>query len=310
MKHLYFYLLAILNFKIKGTCVDIARALGKVSHDSLTRFLKKKFARQKLLEFFRGPVPLCGGYLVIDSFEVLHPHAKKLEGLSWVYSPTYSKVIFGYQLVLMIWTDGVRRIPLALELYRPGHLTKIEIALKFLSYARNTLKLRPDYVLFDSWFAATKLLKRIKDYGWYFVTKLRKNRCFNGQQLQNYRTPSSFWSERGTLRRGIRIFVVKHHNTYYATNRLSLTWKEVLSLYRKRQQIEETIRQLKQECCIKDCQVQSLTAQINHFFLSLFAFCILEKERLKRNISLYLLSKLLILRRISISIPRFFPTFA
>ena len=60
-----------------------------------------------------------------------------------------------------------------------------------------------------------------------------------------------------------------------------MTWKEVLSLYRKRQQIEETIRQLKQECCIKDCQVQSLTAQINHFFLSLFAFCILERKDLK-----------------------------
>jgi len=72
------YLIGLLNFKLKGTCVEIARALGNVSHDSLTRFLKKNFSGQKLLEFFRGSFPLSGWYLVIDSFEVLHPHAMKL----------------------------------------------------------------------------------------------------------------------------------------------------------------------------------------------------------------------------------------
>ena len=226
----------------------------------------------------------------------------KLEGLSWVYSPTYSKVIYGYQLVLMIWTDGVRRISLALELYRPGSITKIEIALKFLSYARNVLGLRPCFVIFDSWFAAAKVLKRIRNYGWYFITRLKKNRCFNGTQLRNYRD-IPYWSEVGFLREGIRVFVVRHRNKYYATNKLSLARKELIDLYRKRQQVEETIRQLKQECCINDCQVRSIKAQIHHFYLSLCAFCILEKERLKRNISLYNLRKLLIFRKLSISIP-------
>jgi len=303
MHYVFLYLIALLYFRTNGTCASLARAVGKLSHDSLTRFLKKDFSGQKLLEAFREPLPLSGGYLIIDTLEILHPHAKKLEGLSWVYSSIYSKVVFGYQLVLLIWTDGVKRIPIGLRIYQPGGPTKIQLALELLSYARNTLRLRPDYVIFDSWFAARVLLKRIKDYGWYFITRFKKNRKFNGSQLQNYRS-IPYWHQRGFISGGLRVLVVKHRNKYYATNRLSLTREEVMSLYKIRQQIEETIRQLKQECSINGCQVNSLKAQEHHFFLSLCTFCLLEKERLRRNISLYLLRELLISRRVSISILR------
>jgi hypothetical protein len=52
-------------------------------------------------------------------------------------------------------------------------------ALELLSYARNRLKCKPQFVLFDSWYPAKALLKRIGDYGWYFVCRLKERERFD-----------------------------------------------------------------------------------------------------------------------------------
>lgn len=61
---------------------------------------------------------------------------------------------------------GWTRIPLALRLWQKGGPSKYELALELLSYARNHLKCKPEYVLFDAWYPSKKLLKRVWDYGW------------------------------------------------------------------------------------------------------------------------------------------------
>ena len=63
--------------------------------------------------------------------------------------------------------------------------SKYVLALELLSYARNRLHCRPEYVLFDAWYPSKALLKRIRDYGWYFVCRLKKNRRFNDQPLRD-----------------------------------------------------------------------------------------------------------------------------
>ena len=68
----------------------------------------------------------------------------------------------------------------------PGGPSKFELALELLSYARNRLKCKPQFVLFDSWYPSKALLKRISDYGWYFICQLKKNRCFEGVALHKY----------------------------------------------------------------------------------------------------------------------------
>ena len=50
------------------------------------------------------------------------------------------------------------------------------------------------------------------------------------------------------------MLVVRYRRKYYATNRLSLSAKEVRTLYRKRQEVEEVIRVLKSQLSLEGCQ--------------------------------------------------------
>src|SRR4051794_17613192 len=84
----------------------------------------------------------------------------------------------------------------------------------------NRLKCKPHFVLFDSWYPSKKLLKRIRDYGWYFVCQLKKNRRFEGRPLVRY-LQQPYWQATGSLSGGIKVFVVRYRRTYYATNRLT-----------------------------------------------------------------------------------------
>lgn len=161
-------------------------------------------------------------------------------------------------------------------------------------------------MLFDSWYSSQKLLKRIKDYGWYFVTQVKKNRIFNGNKLSKYRqTP--YWNEVGILNCGIKVFIVKNGKKYYTTNRLSLSRKDVLDTYKIRQHIEEVNKELKQVFKIKDCQVRSITGQENHIWFALISFCLMEKERQKKGLSMYKLKKDFIFHDLSIQDPLFKP---
>jgi hypothetical protein len=192
--------------------------------------------------------------------------------------------------VLLIWTDGQVRIPLAFRRWHKAGPSKFDLALEMLSYARNRLRCKPEFVLFDSWYPSKKLLKRLRDYGWYFVCQLKKNRRFEGQPLSRYLQPP-YWHATGSVSGDLKVLVVRYRRKYYATNRLSLSAKEVRTLYRKRQEVEEVIKVLKSQLSLEACQAgyrrssdkQSLPqegAQEHHIALCLVAYLIVERERL------------------------------
>ena len=183
-----------------------------------------------------------------------------------------------------------------------GGPSKYELALELLSYARNCLRCRPAYVLFDAWYPSRRLLRRIRDYGWYFVCRLKKNRRFNGQPLRAYRRHPS-WSESGRLTGGPKVLVVRYGAKYYATNRLSLAAAEVRHLYAFRTQIEEVIRVCKDQLGLTGCQARSERAQRHHILCCLAAFCVLERERYERGISNYQLKRRLSFRPHSVALP-------
>jgi hypothetical protein len=81
---------------------------------------------------------------------------------------------------------GISAFPWVIGCGRRGAPPKFELALELLSYARNRLQCKPQFVLFDSWYPSKALLTRIRDYGWYFVCQLKKNRCFEGVALNKY----------------------------------------------------------------------------------------------------------------------------
>lgn len=292
MKFFVHYIFAMLYFQTNGTCSGLAKTIKGISHDSFTRFLKQEWSGQKRLEHFIEPECIDGGYLIIDDTPIEKPHSKTLEGLSWVYSSTMGKLVYGYSTVVLLWTDGRMRIPIGQKLWRRGGKTKIELAMELLSYARNQLKLKPDYVLFDSWYSAKKLLKRIKDYGWYFVTRLKKNRNFNGQRLTRG-CWNRYFRGVGRLTGGLKVFVAKNDGKYLASNKLSLNSREMEALYQIRSSIEEVNKLLKQHCYWKSCQIDNFKAQEHHLWCALIAFTVLELERLREGTTIYELRNLL-----------------
>jgi putative transposase len=226
------------------------------------------------------------GYLMIDDTVIAKPFASASEGLAWVFSSRERQPVYGLSLVLLVWTDGTLRIPLGMRLWRPGGPSKIELALELLSYARNHLHCRPEYVLFDALCPSRRLLKRIRDYGWYFVCRLKKNRRFNGHGLRHHRR-HPYWSETGWLSGGLKVLVVRYGAKYYAANRLSVPAAEVRRLPHVRAQIEEVIRVCKDQLALSGCQARSERAQRHHIACCLVAFCVLECERHDRHLSIY-----------------------
>jgi putative transposase len=299
----WLYLTALLYYRTSGSCVALAEALETVSHDRLTRMLQGDWSGQTLLErAFRTLFVWERGYLIIDETVVPKPFATAMEGLAWVYSSQAHKPVYGFSLVLLVWTDGIVRIPLGIRLWQKGGPSKYTLALELLSYARNRLHCHPDYVLFDAWYPSRALLKRVRDYGWYFVCRLKKNRRFNGQAVRHHRR-HPYWAERGWLSGGLKVLVVRHGKKYYATNRLTLAATEVRRLYRIRSQVEEVIRVCKDQLALTGCQARSERAQLHHVVCCLIAFCILERERHKRGLSVYKLKRQLSFQGRSLALP-------
>jgi putative transposase len=300
---LWLYLTALLYYRTSVSCVALAEALETVSHDRLTRLLQGDWSGQTLLELTLRTLFIWErGYLILDDTVLPKPFATAIEGLAWVFSSQERKPVYGLSLVLLVWTNGTLRIPLSLRLWNRGGPSKYELALELLSYARNRLPCRPDYVLFDAWYPSRRLLKRIRDYGWYFVCRLKKNRRFNGHALRAHRR-HPYWAETGWLTGGLKVLLVRHGKKYYATNRLTLLAAEVRRLYRIRAQIEEVIRVCKDQLGLSGCQVRSARAQLHHISCCLAAFCVLERERHDRNLSIYKLKRFLSFQGRSVALP-------
>jgi putative transposase len=157
-------------------------------------------------------------------------------------------------------------------------------------------------VLFDAWYPSKALLKRVRDYGWYFVCRVKKNRRFNGRAVRAYRR-HPYGADRGWLSGGMQVLVVRYGAKYYATNRLMLPPAEVRRLYHFRSQIEEVIRVCKDQLSLTGCQARSERAQLHHITCCLIAFCVLERERHERQLSIYQLKRQLSYRGRSFVLP-------
>jgi hypothetical protein len=300
---IWLYLPALLYYRTSASGVALAEALHSVSHDRLTRMLQADWSGHTLLEsacrmlFVRER-----GYLLLDDTVIAKPFATAMEGLAWVFSSQERRPVYGFSLVLLVWTAGTLRIPLGVRLWRKGGPSKYELALELLSSARNRLHCRPAYVIFDAWYPSKALLKRMRDYGWYVVCRLKKNRRFNGQPLRAYRR-HPYWTAHGQLTGGLKVLVVRHGAKYFATNRLTLSAAEVRRVYRVRSQIEEVIRVCKDQLALSGCQARSERAQLHHITCCLVAFCVLERERHERQLSIYTLRRQLSCRGRSLALP-------
>ncbi|RIH90444.1 DDE superfamily endonuclease [Calidithermus terrae] len=156
------------------------------AHDTLYRALNQPLALffELSLELCKGVGGLNRGYLILDDVLIQRYRSGKL-GLKKARDTSTGAWVFGLSLVVLGWTDGKRRIPLAFLPYF-GEESKLDLAL--LDWAEEQ-GFQPEGVLFDAWYAARQVLEWLHAHGWSFVTRLRSNCVLDGVQLRRHGGP-------------------------------------------------------------------------------------------------------------------------
>lgn len=283
------YLQGLLSVLEPATCTALARVVRGVSHDCLSRILKnKKLEWQTLLSGLVSRISgkLQRGYLVIDDTVIDKSFAKLIENLSWIYSSKENRVVLGLNLVVLAWSNGVITLPLGVKIWKKGGKSKYDLAGELLWYAKKVLQIKPQYVVFDSWYASEKILSQLASYRWTFCCQLKRNRKLNGEPLRRLHS-HPYWIERGTLTGGARVLVVRHGKKYFATNALALSKQETLARYKTRWVIETMFRLLHAELGLEACQSVSLRVQTAHIHLCLMTVAAVEKHAALTNRTRY-----------------------
>lgn len=169
-----FYLIGLIYRNSRMSCVCLAE-LMQVAHDRLYRVLYLSFPySRRLWEWAAANSVSADGYLIIDDTTWTR-FGKKLEAAAFVWDSTLGKRVSGMQVVLLIWTNGRKRIPVGIRIWQRGGKSKLKLAEEMLSEARRR-RLTPAYVLFDSWYSGASLLNLLDSFDWQYITKAKKNR--------------------------------------------------------------------------------------------------------------------------------------
>ena len=175
-----FYLIGLIYRNSRMSCVCLA-SLVEVSHDLLYRVLSLAFPYSRRLWEWFAAAAVKDGYLIIDD-TVWNRFGKKLEGVAFVWDSSIGKKILGMNIILLIWTDGVRRIPIGLRIWQKGGKSKVKLAEELLWEVRRR-GIIPVCVRFDAWYSAESLLTLLGQFGWFYCTRVKKNRLFNGLRI-------------------------------------------------------------------------------------------------------------------------------
>ena len=240
------YLIALIYRNTRSSCLSLAAICSTMSHDCFNRLLYSTFPWSgRLWELFSSRMIHDGGYLLLDD-TTWQRQAQLSEAVSKVWSSTSSGVRLGMQVVLLVWTDGQRKIPVSMRLWQKGGKSKVELAREMIQEAADR-GICPKYVLFDSWYTSRSILNLVDKLGWKYAARIKSNRLLEGERISK-KWPHRFGQARGRLRKVSKeVRIIKDGKRYWATNDLELNAAQVKRVYRNRQQIEETFRLLKQE---------------------------------------------------------------
>lgn len=181
----------------------------------------------------------------------------------------------GYKILLFLWECPLGRIPIGFALWHKKTGSITELTVKGLSLLRNRYRLKPQAVLADGAFSTDKLFKRLEDYGWPCVMRIRTNRKL-GKLRVDKAIARGYGDIQGRLKNGTKLKVFRRKNRFFACNRMLWSMQKALSFYKRRWKIEETFRALKTCLPLKGCQQHSMQAQTLYLFLAFLLFANLE----------------------------------
>ena len=296
------YLIGLIYRNTRTSCLSLAALCSATSHDALNRCLHSSFPwSRRLWELFASRMIQQGGYLVLDD-TTWQRQTKHSEAVAKVWSSSAGGVRLGMQVVLLIWTDGQRKVPLSMRLWLKGGKSKVELAIEMLREAA-AWGLQPNYVLFDSWYAARAIFNLLTELGWKYVSRIKSNRLLDDEPLKQ-KWPQRYGQARGHLKQvDEEVCVIKDGKRYFVTNAVELKPAQIKRVYRNRQQVEEAFRLLKQEFGWGGSSARKAAAQTAHLHLGLMALCLTQQAALAQEQTVYAFKRGLFRRPIPDQLP-------
>ena len=292
------------NFLTAGQKQFSGTELSKVSpepmaHDSVSHWLATKKLTPKLLwQQSQSMVNKQGGYLIIDDSVLDKPYCRKIALVRKQYSGKHHGIVNGIDVVNLLWTDGVKMVPVDYRIYDPSRdgKTKNDHGREMLTSAAKR-GFTPSYVLMDSWYTSVDNLKAVDSKDWEWIGELKSNRLVSLEKGIYVPVSDLDWTEAPVRKVWLKAYgfilvskmvTPKGDIAYIATNDLSLMDKETLKAhFDNRWTIETFHRGLKQCTGIERCYAVKERSQRNHILCAFLAFLKLEWERIRNAVSWY-----------------------
>lgn len=251
------------------------------SHDQMARFLVKRRLWHRWMLWIVQKLfgVLTGGYLIVDDTVIAKPYAKDLKGASFVHSSVLDRIVYGYEVVFLCWTNGMITIPLSWRWYKKNGKTRIDLAMDLLHEAKYRWHLSPRYILFDKYYGADRILDRIADYQWKFVGQLKCNRIINAAPICEDLVDEGDVTH-GWITDHVKVTIIKYDEKWFFTNDPNLSPMDIPLIYKNRWPIEEVFRFLKTELSLEKCQARTNQAQKTHLASCVLAYLIFQKEQM------------------------------
>lgn len=301
------YLTGLTNLETKQTQSRIARLIGHVSHDALNRLADhlQPLSEHLIMGILLILESLSPGYLILDDVFIPKPFARYVCGAYPGYDHAQKRHVVGQRLVVLIWTNGVLCVPVAVVFWHHRdfvrtYRTKNQLA-RILIYWAVRHHIPCTYLTFDNWYASKQNLRFFTQLGLSFVTKLRHNAWISYENTAHQvswltRFDAHYYA---SLEAYIRQFTVEYsgygtgrlalvkHDThaepdrtkYLFTNALTLTNREFVLRYRSRWTIECFFRTCKQSFGLGACQAQMMSQVLLHVRMVFLAYTMMQLLR-------------------------------
>lgn len=264
-----------------------------ISHDAISEWLSEtKCTPKDVWNEAKEFVTTNNGVLLADDTIISKKRSEKIELVRYQYSGNEHDIVKGIGVLNFLWSTNSDVCPFDFRIYEPQEDGKTKN-----DHFRDMLKtteergLKPEVVIADSWYSSLDNLKCIRDFGWYWVMGLKKNRLVNRKvKLEDIKIPDEglFLHLRGYGWITVFRFDSKNGRTdYIGTNIVNPTREVVEKYVKQRWDIEVYHRELKQTCGLERCQSRTGRTQRNHIAFSMIAWISMSAIRRQLGLSLY-----------------------
>ena len=317
------------------TATGLARLLeGDINHDEVTQWLAHKARTSG--EFWVKVKPYVReieseeGVLIIDDSIEEKPYTDENEQICWHYAHDKNQQVKGINFLTILYSNQDIAIPVGYQL-----ITKTEYYVNkktgktnrrsekgkneyFRELVAQTVKnhIQFRYVLNDSWFASAENMRFIKEeQNKDFIMPLKGNRKIalsqedkaQGKYVQLEAVNLGKNSKKEIYLEGVKfplslikqVFVNEDDSIgvlYLVTSDLTITYKQITTIYRKRWKVEEYHKSLKQNVSLSKSPTRTIDSQANHFFASLWGYVKLEVLKLNSKLNHFALKSKLYIR--------------